>query len=252
MLKRLALPARNEASGLGLRLVPQAAALAQLCDAVASLPRDKPHPSRPTPEARARGNGLAPCQLVRRVYPQPASSLHPSLHPRRGNFRRHPQPQAATPLLYALPHPQRKHHRERSCARPAATPGPPDKACLLAPSAQASSSPPRLNSRYSHARARLQSCRTVRGETFNASAASSSFKPPKYRISTTLLCRGLRTASFSKTSSSAIKSAPLSGETTKPSSRVTCSAPPPRLRCCLARAKSTRIRRMICAETAKK
>src|SRR5205809_378424 len=177
---------------------------------------------------------------------------HPSSRLPRGNFQPHLWLQAATPLLDALPYHLGKHHREKSRAWPAARPAPPDKACRLAPTAQASLLPPRLNSRYSHARARLQSCRTVRGETSSASAASSSFKPPKYRNSTTLLCRGLRMASFSKASSSASKSAPLSGEITKPSSRVTCSAPPPRLRFCLARAKSTRMRRMICAETAKK
>src|SRR5438270_11557647 len=96
-----------------------------------------------------------------------------------------------------MPYHQRTHHREKSRDRPAATPGLPDKACRLAATAQESSLPPRLNSRYSHARAKLQSCRTVRGETFSAVATSSSFKPPKYRNSTTLLCRGLRAASLS-------------------------------------------------------
>src|SRR5438270_2669085 len=83
-----------------------------------------------------------------------------------------------------MPYHQRTHHREKPRARPAATPGLPDKAWRLAATAQESWLPPRLNSRYSHARARLQSCRTVRGETFSAVATSSSFKPPKYRNST--------------------------------------------------------------------
>src|SRR5438552_13627269 len=191
---------------------------------------------------RAPGNGLSACQPGTGIYPQPAFLLHPSSRLPRGNFQLHLRLQAVTPLLCALPYHHRKHHREKSRARTAARPERLDKACPLAPTAQASSLPPRFSSRYSHARAKLQSCRTVRGETFSASATSSSFKPPKYRNSTTLLCRGLSTASLSKASSSASKSAPLSGETTKPSSRVTCRAPPPRSRFCLVLAKSTRIR----------
>ncbi len=52
------------------------------------------------------------------------------------------------------------------------------------------------NSRSSHDRARFQSPLTVRGETFNTLAISSSVSPPKYRSSTTLLCRGSQFGQF--------------------------------------------------------
>src|SRR5437016_4008758 len=84
------------------------------------------------------------------------------------------------------------------------------------------------SSRWSQARARLQSRLTVASETFNTSAASSFVNPPKNRNSTTRLWRASSSASALSASSSATMSVPLESTTKAASSNVTGRVPPPR------------------------
>src|SRR5262245_21370231 len=111
----------------------------------------------------------------------------------------------------------------------------------------------RFNSRNNHASARLQSRRTVLRETLSASAVSSKLSPPKKRSSTPRACRGSIFSNAFNASSSATKSALFSCVKFAASDSETCSAaPPPRFSRWLARAKSTRICRMIRAASPKK
>src|SRR5437763_13364399 len=83
------------------------------------------------------------------------------------------------------------------------------------------------NSRKSQAFASFQSRITVSGDTFNASAVSSTVSPPKYLISTTWLFRTSTSASAFSASSNASRSCPGSDESI-PSSSDTFCAPAPR------------------------
>ena len=56
----------------------------------------------------------------------------------------------------------------------------------------------RLNSRASHAFAKSMSRITVRWEIFMTSTVSSTLRPPKWRNSTTLACRGAIRANSSR------------------------------------------------------
>src|SRR5262245_23746587 len=100
----------------------------------------------------------------------------------------------------------------------------------LLPSLGLHLAPPARSSRWSQARAKLHSRRTVRGETLRTSAVSSSLSPPKKRSSTIRLLRGSMVDSCSSASSRAINSADRSTDIASASSNETCRAPPP----CLA------------------
>src|SRR6266516_3195853 len=119
--------------------------------------------------------------------------------------------------------------------------------------------PPRSGNRSTHRRARcsqplalVQSRRTVRAVTPNASAVSSSVNPPKKRHSTTRLSRSSTTDSSVNASSRAINVSARSSIATGKSVRLTRLGAAPRFRAPRRRAWSTRIRRMARAATAKK
>ena len=110
-----------------------------------------------------------------------------------------------------------------------------------------------LSSRNSHARARVQSRRTVPTETCSTSAVSSRLSPPKKRSSTTWLSRGFSVSSVSERiveRDEIVAAAPAA--TSETSSSDTRIASPPRLTRSRACAAFTRMRRMIPAATPKK
>ena len=109
-----------------------------------------------------------------------------------------------------------------------------------------------LNSRKSHTFANFQSRITVSAETPRASAVSSTLSPPKKRSSTTFAFLWSMTDKAWSASSRATRSSLGSTGPWMASFRVTFGAPSPLFKVRLERAKSTKMRRISCAETAKK
>jgi len=107
-------------------------------------------------------------------------------------------------------------------------------------------------SRASQERASFQSRRTVCSEVLSTWAVSWTLRPPKNRSSTTFSFRGSNLARASRASSSAIICSSRMGTPSIDSFSSRRTAPPPRRSAVRARAALTRMRRIICAQTAKK
>src|SRR6185503_10897708 len=110
----------------------------------------------------------------------------------------------------------------------------------------------RLSSRYSHALALFHSRITVIGATFITSAVSSTLSPPKKRSSTIRLFRSSISARLFNASSSANRSGSLPMGSVIASSSESCWTSVFLSARGRWRAKSTRMRRIICAATPKK
>src|SRR5437762_2135165 len=158
------------------------------------------------------------------------------LQPRKPASRENCQPfrrqQAALLFVCAATRPPRTPPSERQPAAQVGVPTPNETARRFLGGVQ----DPLLNESYSQAFARFHSRMTVTSEMCSASAVSSTLNPPKKRSSTTLLFRESMVANRFSASSSAIKSAPRSGEPTIVSSNEILCAPPPRFPYCRLRA----------------
>jgi hypothetical protein len=104
----------------------------------------------------------------------------------------------------------------------------------------------------SQAFAKFQSRITVSGEIFRTLEVSSTLSPPKNRISTTWTFLASTLDREFKASSRASMSTPCARAPSNALSKEMCTMLPPRFAYRRLRAWSTRMRRIICAHTAKK